>query len=121
MSGKFILAAGFGFDDGNWEITSVAEPLVSPLLFQPPTLLFAGGDSAISEGMLLLNLIVRPARPVEIGQDVEATGIGFGLRHELDPMSSTSSDNIAQQDLILPLPRDAGKQMMSIKSYQSKS
>jgi hypothetical protein len=31
--------------------------------------------------MLLVDLLVGPAGPIELGQDVHAAGIGFGLGH----------------------------------------
>ena len=40
-----------------------------------------GHDPPIREGMLLLDLVDRPAFAVELRQDVDATGIGFSLAH----------------------------------------
>ena len=75
------LVAGLGLDHGDGEIAGVAEPVIGPFLFQPPNLLRGGHDPPIREGMLLLDLVVGPAGPVEFRQDVDATSIGFSFGH----------------------------------------
>ena len=75
------LVAGLGLHDGDGEITGVAEPVVSPLLFATSNPLGSWNDPPIGEGVLLVDLVVRPARPIELRQNVHAAGVGFGFGH----------------------------------------
>jgi hypothetical protein len=79
FAGRFV--DGLGLDHGDGEIAGQAEPVVGPLLFQAANLLGGGHDPAVGEGMLLLDLVVGPAGRIELGQDVDAAGIGFGFGH----------------------------------------
>jgi hypothetical protein len=74
--------------------------VIGPLLFQAADLLCGGHDPAVGEGMLLLDLVVGPAGRIELGQDVDAAGIGFGFGNGgVLPPPHFSSAGSWQQDI----------------------
>jgi hypothetical protein len=72
-----IRVDGLGLYDSDGEVTPVPQKIIRTLLRSSLHLVSGDHDPAIREALLLANLIVRPARSIEFGQDVATARIGF--------------------------------------------
>ena len=69
-------------DDGDGEVSGVAEPVVRPFLLPPPNSPRVGDDPPVRERVLLVDLVVGPPRRIQLRQYETAAGVGFGLGHD---------------------------------------
>ena len=74
-----MLVAGFRLDDGDWEVQTVPEKIVRPLLLASARLAADEHDPAVGEGPLLVDGVrtVVPTRCLQPGNDVIPAGIGL--------------------------------------------
>ena len=72
-----LLEIRFRFNDCDCEIRSVAKEVVGSLLLAAYRAVAGHNDAAIGEGSLFVNVVIRPARRVELREDVFPTSIGF--------------------------------------------
>jgi hypothetical protein len=75
VGGLFVI--GLRFDDGDSKIGPIPEEIVGPFLLTADRAAADHNDAAIGEGSLFVNVVIRPARRVELREDVFSTGISF--------------------------------------------
>ena len=78
---------GLCLNDGDGEVAPVAQNIVRTFLGTAPGFVAGSDNAAVCERPLLADLIVRPARRVQLREDVFATGVGFGERWHISAAS----------------------------------
>lgn len=72
-----LLEIGLRFNNGDGKIRPIAEEIVGSFLLAADRAVAGHNDTAIGESTLLVDVIVRPTRRVELREDVFPTSIGF--------------------------------------------
>ncbi len=73
-----FLVRSFGFYDGDWEITAVAEQVVRALLGATALLAACNNDPPVGKRLLLADLFVVPPCGVKLRQHVFPASVGLG-------------------------------------------
>src|SRR6202140_5877831 len=90
------------------------QKVIQALGFAPPHLAAGDNDSAISNGLLLPDLVVRPSRCVNRGQDVDAAGVGLGQRNLRHSLSLTTGGSPPHSGAAHPRPAQTSSPLQRV-------